>query len=326
MNATRIITILCWIISAVVLIGLLVWFLAGSVFSGWGILQDVNIFGINIGITENLTGTYEVQTVHTESTNGLGSMHIAWVAGEITVTPYDGDEIKITESAQRTLRANEKMHIRNQNGTLRIEFRDRGINRGRMPRKLLEVLVPHAFAENITNLTINTTSGAVDVSNLKVTTLNLNSVSSKFDVSEVTANNADISTTSGAITVRTMTAGKLSASTVSGAVSVINGAIPVMNISTTSGATSMDGEFDNIDTSTVSGALIIKSSKTPSRINTSSVSGGTQIYIPSTETITVSHSAVSGRFSSDVPVTMQSNGAYSFSSVSGSTHIYILGD
>jgi hypothetical protein len=48
--------------------------------------------------------------------------------------------------------------------------------------------------------------------------------------------------------------------------------------------------------------------------------------VPNRGEITVNHSSISGRFSSDIPVIMQSrNAQFNFSSVSGSTRILAQG-
>jgi len=326
--STRVITIICWSISALVLIGLLTWFLVGSIFGNWGWFSNsdtnFNLFGINIGGFENLSGPFEVQTVKNEGTTDVHSISIGWVAGEIKVIPHSGTDIQVTESAQRKLNDNERMRVFENNGTINIEFRERGNFRGRMPRKNLEVLVPQELSESLTLLAVNTTSGKINISGFEATKLNVSSTSSAIEVSDIISTNADFNTTSGSIRVINIRADKIDVSSVSGGVVLSSATVANIDLSTTSGAIAVAGEFDRVNTSTVSGAVSITSDKVPSRIDSSSVSGGVTVYLPNDGEITVSHSAVSGRFASDIPVIMQGNAAFNFSSVSGSTNIYVL--
>jgi len=193
-----------------------------------------------------------------------------------------------------------------------------------MPRKNLEVLVPRALSENLTRLDISTTSGNVRADNFEAATLNINSVSANIEINNIVSQITDITTTSGNTTARGIRTGTLDINSVSGDMTISEAVVTVLDTGTTSGRLNATGEFDRIDTNSVSGDKTIRSSVVPSAIDSGTVSGDISIYIPETGEITVSHSAVSGRFSSEVSVRMQSNAAYSFSSVSGNTSINTL--
>jgi len=322
MSGIKIVTIVCWIITALALAGLAIWFVTGGWFGNWG---DDMPFGINIGGFESLTGPFESQGTLTTDTTGIHSLSINWVAGDITLQPHDGSEIQITEFAQRDLRENERMNIRTESGKLIIEFRERGNSRGNMPRKNLDVLVPHELSEKLTSLSVNTTSGLVDVNNFTASSVNISSVSAAISISGINSPYVDLSTTSGTVTASSIKTDTLDISSVSGATRVSDTFAAAVKISGTSGGISISGDFDKVDVSTVSGGTVIKSITVPGSVNVSSVSGGIDLYIPDTGDITVSHSAVSGRFSSEVPAKIQNDAAYSFSTVSGNTNIHILG-
>jgi len=325
MNATKILTIVCWVISALVLVGLAIWFLTGSIFGGW-----INNFGINIGSgtgfnIQSLTGPFDNRYTEAVNETDLHSIRIDWVAGEITVIPHDGNDIQITESAQRVLDNNEQMRISTDGGTLIIRFREQSIGLINMPRKNLEVLVPRELSENLSSLSVSTTSGSIYTHDFNAATLNISTVSATADVSGIVSNTIDISTTSGAITATSVRAGRLKASSVSGVVNISEAYITAIDISTTSGGAIAEGEFERVDVSTVSGISTIRSRVVPEAMDMSSVSGAMDIYIPINGEITVNHSAVSGRFSSAIPVILQGRAAaYSFSSVSGNTTIHEL--
>ena len=325
MSGLKIVTVICWIITALVLAGLVIWFLTGSVFGGWfGNWGDNMPFGINIGGIQNLTGPFTTQGNETISTSGLNTIKVNWVAGEITVIPHDGNDVQITEFAQRDLKDNERMRVTINGSALNIEFRDKGNFRGNMPRKNLEVLVPRALSESLTDLTVNSTSGNIKVEDFNTGRATISSVSSSIILNRINSNSIDISTTSGSINATAIRTEKLNTSSVSGATNLSDVYAPDLNCSTTSGGINVSGEFDKIEVSSVSGGTVITSTTVPGKINVSSVSGGINLYIPDTGEITVSHSAVSGRFTSEIPAIIQNNAAYNFSSVSGSTSVHIL--
>jgi len=325
MNGMRIATIICWAVSALVLIGLLVWFLVGFAFGGDGIFRDISLFGMNIRGTQNLTGPYEKQSEYAADTANISTLRVNWVAGEITVTPHDGDKVLITELAQRELKNDEKMHITTDGNTLTIRFHERRSMSGRLPRKNLEILVPRELSDSLASLNINTTSGSVDVDSINAVTTNISSVSASTDIRNITSQKLDISTTSGASVISSVNADRIDVSSVSGSLTITDTLTPILSFSTTSGRTNASGEFDRVDVSSVSGNVVLSSTTVPSRIDISTVSGATDIYIPNDGEIAVSHSAVSGRFSSEIPVTMQNGAPYSFSAVSGNTNIHVLG-
>ena len=324
MSTTKILTIVCWVISALVLVGLVIWFLTGSIFGGWtNSFGRSNVLGIGFSI-QSLTGPFDNRYSEAVNTTDLHSIRIDWVAGEVTVIPHDGNDIQITESAQRLLGNDEQMRISTDDGTLSIRFRERGNVMINMPRKNLEVLVPHGLSEDLRTLSISTTSGSIYTRDFNATTFNISSVSATVDVSDIVSNTIDIGTTSGAITATSVRAGRLDAGSVSGAVDISEAYVTAVDISTTSGRTIAEGEFERVDVSTVSGNTTIRSAIVPAAMDIGSVSGAMDIYIPNPGEITVNHSAVSGRFSSAIPVIMQGRtAAYNFSSVSGNTNIHV---
>ncbi|MCL2663203.1 MAG: DUF4097 domain-containing protein [Oscillospiraceae bacterium] len=326
MSTTKILTIVCWVISVLVLVGLAIWFLTSSTFGGWFNGSGINInlgTGFNI---QSLTGPFDNRYSEAVNEADLHSIRIDWVAGEVTVIPHDGSDIQITESAQRALDNNEQMRISTDGGTLRIRFREQSIGLINMPRKNLEVLVPRGLSEDLNNLSVSTTSGSIHVQDFNATTFDASSVSATIDVSGIVSNHIDLGTTSGAITATSVRAGKLNASSVSGAVNLSEAYVTAIDVSTTSGRTIAEGEFERVDVSTISGNTTIRSAIAPETMYISSVSGAIDIYLPNNGEITVNHSAVSGRFSSAVPVILQNRAAYSFSSVSGNTNIHVLGE
>jgi len=308
MSTTRIITIVCWIVSALVLTGLAIWFITGSIFGSFSHrLGDFNLFGVNVSGWENLTGPFEVDGVYNVGETGLDSIKVNWVAGEVTVRQHNGNDIQITELSQRELRDNEKLRYTISGGTLEISFRDRGITRGRMPQKRLEVLVPSNLSQSMKDLTIDSVSGSINITDIKASNLTTESVSGNLNASgafrDIRANSV-----SGGITINNLENNT------------------IINAETVSGRIDISGAFDRVISHSVSGATTILSTQLPSSFKADSVSGSFNITVPGNTPISINHSSVSGRLSSDVPVTMDGRGAaFEISTVSGSTNIYALG-
>ena len=364
MSTMKIITIVCWIITAIVLIGLGIWFLTGSMV--FGIKSDrwnLNLnSGFNIGDWEALSGPYEAVGVYTPGIEGINSLNINWVAGDVTVKPYDGKDFQITEFAQRELQDHEKLQINTANGTMTIKYRNSDASL-RMPQKKLEVLIPQTLSKNLNKLSADTVSGdifvdsintdildadsmsgTIQISNSNSQTLNMNSTSGSLTVEFVLSENMSMDSMSGDVQISGSTAKTLDCGTTSGNVN-ITGAFDSMNLSSMSGEVSVDnstagsavkagntsgslelsGSFDTVDSSTMSGKVSITSVVVPRKLKADSTSGDITVTIPNDGEITVNHSSTSGRFSSDIPVVIQEREAqFEISSMSGDTRILKL--
>jgi hypothetical protein len=280
MSTTRVVTIVCWIVSALVLIGLVIWFITGSIFGvalgRWG--NNMN-FMINIGGSiERLTGPFQSRGTQAAAATGIERININWTAGEVMVIPHDGNEIIITEFAQRELEDFERLSISTDGRALTIRYTER-TNIRRMPQKRLEVLVPHALSENMRMLSIDTVSSGVNVTDINASKLDCETVSGSIELSGVFAN--------------------VSIDSVSGRVNLVNSAQnAVVDAETISGRVDVSGYFDRVEANTVSGSVSISSAQIPSSLRVDSISGGITIALPSDATISVNHSSVSGRLSS----------------------------
>jgi len=303
MGKVRIITIICWIITAVVLTGLVLLFLTGTIFGiGLNNLRDGWSFGFgNIG-WESITGPYEVDGTYSVGTSGVDSIKIDWVGAGVTIKPHDDNDIKIIESAQRELRDNEKLSYSMRGNTLEIKFRER--NRStRMPPKILEVFIPRGLSENLDELTVNTVSGNIDVIDINAATLEVDAVSGHVSI------NGGFGTTN--------------VNNVSGRISIENEVYgSIADLDTVSGTVYISGALHRVKVNSVSGNITAMSTLTPASFKSDTVSGSVTITVPDNESVSVHHSSVSGKFSSEIPVTMQGKGAqFEISTVSGSAII-----
>ena len=147
MSKTRTITVICWAISAAALLGLVVWIFISGIFS-------------NAGLGFGGFGRYEPVETHTVSADNIDSMLIDWTSGAVIVRVHSGDDIQITEFAQRQLRENEHLELNTESGTVAINFTQHRVMRGNIPSKQLEVLIPHALSENFESFSIIRYPGA----------------------------------------------------------------------------------------------------------------------------------------------------------------------
>jgi DUF4097 and DUF4098 domain-containing protein YvlB len=89
-----------------------------------------------------------------------------------------------------------------------------------------------------------------------------------------------------------------------------------------SGGMDLQGSFGEATLESVSGGISIKSSVVPSSLKAETMSGGITVAVPDEGPVTVSHSSVSGKLSSDLPIVMQGKDAqFRLSTVSGRVRI-----
>ena len=364
MKAMKIITVICWLVVAAVLLGFAGWFLTGTVFGTRTDRWYNNIsFGVGVNHLETLTGPYEMVGTHRFEVSDISSINVDWIAGNITVKPHDGSQITVTEFAQRELRENEKFQTSVSAGTLTVRFRERG-NTGPMPQKKLEILIPLELSGNLSRLSVDSVSGSISVENIEAAYLSVDSISGAVDFSNSTARSLKVNTTSGAITVKTVQSDNMEFDSISGAIRVsdsfarvidcdstsgridvyggygkaklnsLSGKITldnseqssVVDADSTSGTLELSGSFETVNANTLSGSISIKSTMIPSSLKVDSTSGSVTIAVPNEGSITVYHSSTSGRFSSDIPVSMQNRRGAQFeiSTLSGRTTITAL--
>ena len=304
MSTAKVITIVCWVITALALTGLVIWFLTGSLFGGWA---DRWQFGFNTGGWEMLTGPYETDGTYNIDADGIDSIKVDWVAGDITLVPYDGNDIQINELAQRKLNDNEKLRISTSGGTLEIRFHENSIGRINMPQKQLEIFVPHGLGGNLDKLTVNSVSGSIDVKDVSAGVLSIETTSAK--------------------TYASGTFGNVKLTSVSGNISLNNTAHGSgVGVNTTSGSINISGAFDEVVAESVSGSVEVTSTLTPASFKAETVSGNITITLPGDASISIHHTSVSGRLTSEIPVTMEGRGAeFRISTVSGNSRIQALG-
>ena len=203
----------------------------------------------------------------------ITALDIDWVAGDVKIMVTDGEEIVVTEHADRGIPAEYALLLEADN-TLRIRYSNDvwGID---MPEKDLTVLLPRTVAENLT---------AVDLSG----------VSADFAVDRLTVRDAfSFDTASGKLKTEALTA--------TGAKADVN---------SVSGDIELDGSFREVKAGSTSGEIDLKLRNGPAAIEVSTVSGEVDVELPAGTGFTLDYSTVSGELEYDFPLTKSKDGKY----------------
>lgn len=315
LNKVKTITIICWAISALALLGLVAWFLVGGLFHfGFG------LDGIGIG-------TFEPVETHNVPADNIDALSIDWTAGRVYVGTHGGNDIQITEFSRRTLRDGEQLSLSTNDGTLAIYFTEnRRFGFNNTPVKQLEVLIPYARSEHFEQFYINTVSGRVEVSNIQAVDFTVGTTSGRINLRGIVSSALSASTTSGRIEVSAVQADEIRLHTVSGRITATDTQTESLRTNTTSGRHELSGRFGCVNARSTSGRLEITSTIVPDSLTARTSSGRIEVTIPNEGAIDVQHSTGSGRFTSEIPVTTHSGteAQFDLSTTSGRITIFEL--
>ena len=203
----------------------------------------------------------------------ITALSIDWVAGDVKIMVTDGEEIVVTEHADRGIPEEYALCVEADN-TLRIRYSNDvwGID---MPEKDLTVLLPRTVAENLT---------AVDLSG----------VSADFAVGKLTVRDAfSFDTTSGKLEMQSMNAPQAKAT-----------------VSSVSGKVELDGSFREVKAGSTSGEIDLMLRNAPAAVEVSTVSGEVDAELPAGTGFTLDYSTVSGELECDFPLTKSADGKY----------------
>lgn len=203
----------------------------------------------------------------------ITALDIDWVAGDVKIMVTDGEEIVVTEHADRGIPAEYALLLEADN-TLRIRYSNDvwGID---MPEKDLTVLLPRTVAENLT---------AVDLSG----------VSANFAVDKLTVRESfSFDTTSGKLKTEVLTATGAKA-----------------DVSSVSGDIELDGSFREVKAGSTSGEIDLMLRNAPAAVEVSTVSGEVDVELPAGTGFTLDYSTVSGELECDFPLTKSVDGKY----------------
>lgn len=315
MRHTKRITIICWIITALALLGLLAWALLGGIFNLGGFGLD--LFGV---------GNFDAVGSHSVPADNIHSLDVDWTSGRVYIGVHDGDNIEVTEFARRNLRDNEAMGVSEAGGTLSVRFTERRVLSMNLSKQL-EILIPRSLSENLEHFRINTVSGRVESSGIAAVDAAISTTSGRIELRDMTAQTLTASTTSGRIWLSSVQAEDISLRTVSGRVETSSTTTDRLQTQTTSGRHELSGAFGAVSARSVSGRIDVTSRVVPDTLTAHATSGRITVTVPDGEPISVQYSTRSGRFSSNIPVVTHGGeqAQFDLSTTSGRISIYALG-
>ena len=203
----------------------------------------------------------------------ITALSIDWVAGDVKIMVTDGEEIVVTEHADRGIPEEYALCVETDN-TLRIRYSN-DVWGNDMPEKDLTVLLPRTMAENLT---------AVDLSG----------VSADFAVGKLTVRDAfSFDTTSGKLEMQSMNAPQAKAT-----------------VSSVSSKVELDGSFREVKAGSTSGEIDLMLRNAPAAVEVSTVSGEVDVELPAGTGFTLDYSTVSGELECDFPLTKSVDGKY----------------
>ena len=314
---TKTLTIICWAITALVLIALIVWFLTGNIF---GVQTDFSFNNFDYSGGDFYNGRHDKVYEYTVSAKDISSLKVDWISGTVTITPYSGEDIIVTEYANRDLEENEQLVLKESGRTLVVEYcaMTRFVTN---MSKLLEIKIPESLVAKLADVEVDAVSADIKIDMLTLEKLNLSVVSGDISLVDMSMTLARLDSTSGDFRLNAVDVDDLFINTVSGTTRTESSWIRKFKGDSTSGDFILEGTIEEIDISTVSGGAKITSGVVPEKVKCDTMSGDVDLFIPAGDAISVRFDSMSGSLTGDIPMMLVKSGGYSFDSVSGDVTI-----
>lgn len=229
---------------------------------------------------------YDTPYTYTEDLDYLDELVIDWPGGPVTLSLYDGDVVTVTETARRALEEEEKLALEIDGGTLSIRWNGAWLQAGISDdeAKRLEVQVPQTLAEDLSAVSIRTSSGDVSASGFAAREISLETVSGDIDAAALRAGRLTLNSTSGEIRGENLEGTEnITAGNVSGETALTGVQAGALALSSTSGAVAADGTAETLTCRSVSGAVSLTLQSWPAEAEISTVSGGVAVRGPADE-------------------------------------------
>lgn len=155
----------------------------------------------------------------TRITDEVKDIEINWVDGKVSVVPYDGDDIILSEEADRNLTEKKKMHWRLDGKTLRVQYAGSGALRVTNMQKELTVMLPESLL--LDDVKVIVVSAGVEAEGLNADKLEITTVSGDVKAACRRMNKVEAVTVSGELYLQFVNAPeKIDVESVSGNVSI----------------------------------------------------------------------------------------------------------
>lgn len=276
MKVGAIVRIIIWLLVAAILTGLLVSIL---------VFKEVRLFG-GSGIWGYQYDNADRYTVGDGVVPGsVNQLDIHWIAGSVTIRPYDGKQVKLEETGVQN--DDGRLRYRVENGKLTVQYQKSGWTFGfwnKTGKKDLVVSVPSEMAKNLITVEISSVSAEATVKDI------------------VVERKVKMEAVSGGLTLENVTAGACELENVSGKTELENVSIEELEIETVSGYVYGNGAIGSLDCEGVSANVKITTRERLKRMKVETVSGDVEVCIPENDGFTVKIQKVSGGFTSDFAV------------------------
>ncbi len=247
----------------------------------------INILGINIGnktaIKYEDSESYSVGNA--EIPLNITRLDIEWNEGKVNLIPFEGSKVKIEEQYDGELDRQYNLRYKVENATLTIKPCASGelpYSLNDMFEKELNIYIPYALSEKLTDIKINTSSAYV------------------FINEGIHTETVNITSTSGQITIKDISCDTMQLESVSGHINLSDISARLLNTTNTSGQTKLTAKnVDKLTIESVSGAIIAQAHIAPKSADLESVSGEISLKIPENDGFTLDFDTVSGCISSD---------------------------
>lgn len=284
-------------------------FLVGILFAG--LSNTFNILPISIkSFVDNNNKNYENAEGSVE-VSGINEIVIEWLSGYCNIIEYDGENIVFEEESTKTIDEKDQMQYYVEGDRLYIRYYKPKVYFGItnvMMKKNLTVKIPKEHKLN--NLDIDFVSSGLEINNIYAETCNLEGVSQSLDINNSTFGKIDIETVTGKINLNNIEAKKVDIESVSGKIEI-------------------EGIFETIKGSSVTGGFKVKTANAPNKVDIETVNGDISLTIPENEGFIASYSTLIGDFSCEFLTTNKGESAvykdasadYNFETVNGNIKI-----
>lgn len=318
---------------------------------GWSISADplaelshISISSTHFSGGRDLDSAFHADGAYTASADVTG-LDVNWVAGSVTLQPYDGEEIRFSETADEILTEQTALRWGIEDGTLYIQYcqNNPGLD---LPDKDLEIMIPAELALQSLNLgctsadlsgqdlqaaelDVSTVSGGIRLSGMTCGDVCLASTSGQIDFTGA-AQTIEAGSTSGRITVaQTGDSASLCADTTSGNVT-LTGTYSAVTVDTDSGWVAFDGDFaaeqllvnttsgdvsvmgtlEEVEIGTVSGEVSVYSAAPLLAVEINTTSGDVVLTIPDSSGFTLQYDTVSGSLDCQLPLQIEGDSRF----------------
>ena len=135
---------------------------------------------------------------HQLSPEGIRSLEIEWVSGQVIVEPWDQEEIQIEERGYGPISDKNRLEYKVKGDSLEISFLKPGFHLNFwLQEKDLYVRLPRELAESLESLDIENVSAELQLSGLKVQDMEVNTVSGGLKGENMQAEELEFESVSG---------------------------------------------------------------------------------------------------------------------------------